>query len=201
MEKFALGEIKILLCINIVESGLDIQNTNTIIKDVQQFGLAQLYQIQSELSFGWNLWIANLEQIAKTDVSGTGNWSSGASVYYLNPGLQLRGRVGRADKEAHAYLFYPNKGLLSDQALERLAAIEECCELGQGFQLAERDMGIRGFGAMFEEQQSGDVENVGINLFFEMLFESLSKVEDHRVVTVPYHSMHVCLVKKCTTGF
>ncbi|XP_027350583.1 ATP-dependent DNA helicase At3g02060, chloroplastic isoform X2 [Abrus precatorius] len=148
MEKFALGEIKILLCTNIVESGLDIQNANTIIiQDVQQFGLAQLYQ--------------------------------------------LRGRVGRADKEAHAYLFYPDKSMLSDHALERLAAIEECRELGQGFQLAEKDMGIRGFGAIFGEQQSGDVGNVGVDLFFEMLFESLSKVEDHRVVSVPYHSVQV----------
>jgi len=59
---------------------------------------------------------------------------------------------------------------------ERLAAIEECRELGQGFQLAEKDMGIRGFGAIFGEQQSGDVGNVGVDLFFEMLFESLSKV-------------------------
>ncbi|KAB2614161.1 hypothetical protein D8674_036477 [Pyrus ussuriensis x Pyrus communis] len=74
MENFAQGEIKILICTNIVESGLDIQNANTIIiQDVQQFGLAQLYQ--------------------------------------------LRGRVGRADKEAHAYLFYPEKSLLTDQAL------------------------------------------------------------------------------------
>lgn len=150
MEKFALGEIKILISTNIVESGLDIQNANTIIiQDVQQFGLAQLYQ--------------------------------------------LRGRVGRADKEAYAYLFYPDKNLLSDQALERLAALEECRELGQGFQLAERDMGIRGFGTIFGEQQTGDVGNVGIDLFFEMLFESLSKVEDHRVVSVPYHSVQVDL--------
>lgn len=59
---------------------------------------------------------------------------------------------------------------------ERLAALEECHDLGQGFQLAERDMGIRGFGNIFGEQQTGDVGNVGIDLFFEMLFESLSKV-------------------------
>ncbi|KAH7518983.1 hypothetical protein FEM48_Zijuj09G0229400 [Ziziphus jujuba var. spinosa] len=148
MEQFAQGEIKILICTNIVESGLDIQNANTIIiQDVQQFGLAQLYQ--------------------------------------------LRGRVGRADKEAHAYLFYPDKTLLSDQALERLAALEECRELGQGFQLAERDMGIRGFGTIFGEQQTGDVGNIGIDLFFEMLFESLSKVDEHRVVSVPYWSVQV----------
>lgn len=143
MENFAQGEIKILICTNIVESGLDIQNANTIVvQDVQQFGLAQLYQ--------------------------------------------LRGRVGRADKEAHAHLFYPDKASLSDQALERLAALEECRDLGQGFQLAERDMGIRGFGNIFGEQQTGDVGNVGIDLFFEMLFESLSKVEEHRIISVPY---------------
>ncbi|KAF2322992.1 hypothetical protein GH714_032674 [Hevea brasiliensis] len=150
MEKFAQGEIKILICTNIVESGLDIQNANTIIiQDVQQFGLAQLYQ--------------------------------------------LRGRVGRADKEAYAHLFYPDKSLLSDQALERLKALEECKELGQGFQLAERDMGIRGFGTIFGEQQTGDVGNVGIDLFFEMLFESLSKVEEHRVISVPYQSVQIDL--------
>ncbi|KAF4385643.1 hypothetical protein F8388_010199 [Cannabis sativa] len=150
MEKFAQGDIKILICTNIVESGLDIQNANTIIvQDVQQFGLAQLYQ--------------------------------------------LRGRVGRADKEAHAHLFYPDKSLLTDQALERLEALEECRELGQGFQLAERDMGIRGFGNIFGEQQTGDVGNVGIDLFFEMLFESLSKVDEHRVVSVPYWSVKVDL--------
>lgn len=59
---------------------------------------------------------------------------------------------------------------------ERLSALEECRDLGQGFQIAERDMGIRGFGNIFGEQQTGDVGNVGIDLFFEMLFESLSKV-------------------------
>lgn len=148
MENFAGGDIKILICTNIVESGLDIQNANTIIiQDVQQFGLAQLYQ--------------------------------------------LRGRVGRADKEANAYLFYPDKSLLSDQALERLAALEECRDLGQGFNLAERDMAIRGFGNIFGEQQTGDVGNVGIDLFFEMLFESLSKVEEHRITSVPYHSVEL----------
>ncbi|KAH8489388.1 hypothetical protein H0E87_024851 [Populus deltoides] len=150
MEQFAQGEIKILICTNIVESGLDIQNANTIIiQDVQLFGLAQLYQ--------------------------------------------LRGRVGRADKEAHAHLFYPDKSMLTDQALERLAALEECRELGQGFQLAERDMGIRGFGTIFGEQQTGDVGNVGVDFFFEMLFESLSKVDEHRVISVPYQSVQIDL--------
>ncbi|KAG5252139.1 ATP-dependent DNA helicase [Salix suchowensis] len=146
MEQFAQGEIKILICTNIVESGLDIQNANTIIiQDVQLFGLAQLYQ--------------------------------------------LRGRVGRADKEAHAHLFYPDKSMLTDQALERLAALEECQELGRGFQLAERDMGIRGFGTIFGEQQTGDVGNVGI----DSSSKCFSKVDEHRVISVPYQSVQVDL--------
>ncbi|KAH9328408.1 hypothetical protein KI387_000516, partial [Taxus chinensis] len=148
MEKFAEGQIKILLCTNIVESGLDIQNANTIIvEDVHLFGLAQMYQ--------------------------------------------LRGRVGRADKEAHAYLFHPPKSLLTIDASDRLAALEECSGLGHGFQLAERDMGIRGFGSVFGEQQSGDIANVGIDLYSEMLFESLSKVGQYRLLPVPYEDVQL----------
>ncbi|XAR52068.1 hypothetical protein NMG60_11006923 [Bertholletia excelsa] len=74
-----------------------------------------------------------------------------------------------------------------------LAALEECRDLGRGFQLAERDMAIRGFGNIFGEQQTGDVGNVGIDLFFEMLFESLSKVEEHRVISVPFQSVQLDL--------
>jgi len=148
MEKFADGIIQILISTNIVESGLNIQNANTIIvQDAHLFGLAQMYQ--------------------------------------------LRGRVGRADKQAHAYLFYSDKSRLSEVALERLRALEECHGLGQGFQLAERDMGIRGFGSIFGEQQSGDIANVGIDLYFEMFFESLSKVGQHRLMPVPYEDVEL----------
>lgn len=60
---------------------------------------------------------------------------------------------------------------------DKLAAIEQHGELGSGFHLAQKDMGIRGFGNVFGEQQTGDIGNVGTDLFFEMLFESLSKVK------------------------
>lgn len=59
---------------------------------------------------------------------------------------------------------------------ERLVAVEECCELGQGFHLAERDMAIRGIGSIFGEKQSGDVAKIGVDLYLEMLFEGLAKV-------------------------
>eukprot|EP00850_Spirogloea_muscicola_P012394 SM000080S22909 [mRNA] locus=s80:26269:33483:+ [translate_table: standard] len=94
---------------------------------------------------------------------------------------QLRGRVGRADQEAHAYMFHPPKDLLTDEALERLVALEECCGLGQGFQLAERDMAIRGIGNVFGEKQSGDMAKIGVDLYLEMLYEGLSKVEQQNL--------------------
>ncbi|VAH91870.1 unnamed protein product [Triticum turgidum subsp. durum] len=132
MEKFSCGEIKILVCTHIIESGIDIPNANTmIVQYAELFGLAQLYQ--------------------------------------------LRGRVGRSGREGFTYLFYTDKSLLSRIAMDRLGAIEEHSDLGQGFHVAEKDMGIRGIGSMFGEQQSGDVANVGIDLFFDMLFDSLSK--------------------------
>uniref|UniRef100_A0ACD5X3I0 Uncharacterized protein n=1 Tax=Avena sativa TaxID=4498 RepID=A0ACD5X3I0_AVESA len=104
---------------------------------------------------------------------------------------QLRGRVGRSGREGFTYLFYTDKSLLSRIAMDRLGAIEEHSDLGQGFHVAEKDMGIRGFGSMFGEQQSGDVANVGIDLFFDMLFDSLSKVDQFCLNPVPYKDVQL----------
>jgi transcription-repair coupling factor len=107
---------------------------------------------------------------------------------------QLRGRVGRADREAHAYMFHPSKEHLSDDALERLVALEDCCGLGQGFQLAERDMAIRGIGSVFGEKQSGDVAKIGVDLYLEMLFEGLSKVDHQKLPEVTFQEVQLDLV-------
>ncbi|GJR83639.1 probable magnesium transporter NIPA8 isoform X1 [Tanacetum coccineum] len=96
------------------------------------------------------------------------------------------GSGGKGQRGSSAHLLLPTKLLLSPK---RLAALEECGDLGQGLQLAERDMTIRGFGNIFGVQQTGDVGNVGIDLFFEMLFESLSMVDVHRTRPVPYKSV------------
>ncbi|XP_051180894.1 ATP-dependent DNA helicase At3g02060, chloroplastic isoform X3 [Lolium perenne] len=104
---------------------------------------------------------------------------------------KLRGRVGRSGREGYTYLFYTDKSLLSRIAMDRLGAIEEHSDLGQGFHVAEKDMGIRGFGSMFGEQQSGDVANVGIDLFFDMLFDSLSKVDQFCLNPVPYKDVQL----------
>ncbi|GJN04702.1 hypothetical protein PR202_ga22270 [Eleusine coracana subsp. coracana] len=104
---------------------------------------------------------------------------------------KLRGRVGRSGREGFAYLFYTDKSLLSSVATDRLGAIEEHSDLGQGFHVAEKDMGIRGFGSLFGEQQSGDVANVGVDLFFDMLFDSLSKVDQFCLMPVPYKDVQL----------
>jgi len=106
---------------------------------------------------------------------------------------QLRGRVGRADREAHAYMFHPSKENLSDDALERLVALEDCCGLGQGFQLAERDMAIRGIGSVFGEKQSGDVAKIGVDLYLEMLFEGLSNVDHQKLPEVTFQEVQLDL--------
>ncbi|KAJ1275723.1 hypothetical protein BS78_05G157800 [Paspalum vaginatum] len=114
-----------------------------------------------------------------------------AELFGLAQLYQLRGRVGRSGREGFAYLFYTDKSLLSRVATDRLGAIEEHSELGQGFHVAEKDMGIRGFGSLFGDQQSGDVANVGIDLFFDMLFDSLSKVDQFCLVPVPYKDVQL----------
>ena len=105
MMQFINGEVNVLVCTTILESGIDIPNANTIIvENADRLGLAQLYQI--------------------------------------------RGRVGRADKQAYAYITYKRDKLLSEVADKRLKAIKEFTEFGSGFKIAMRDLEIRGAGSM-----------------------------------------------------
>ena len=95
---------------------------------------------------------------------------------------QLRGRVGRADRQAHAWMFYgQDPESLNEKAKERLLALEESCGLGEGFKLAERDMSIRGVGTLFGEKQSGEVDSVGADLYLELLYSQLQRVEMMRL--------------------
>ena len=105
MQEFVNGESNILVCTTILETGIDIQNSNTIIvENADRMGLAQLYQI--------------------------------------------RGRVGRSNKQAYAYITYKRDKLLSEVADKRLKAIKEFTEFGSGFKIAMRDLEIRGAGSM-----------------------------------------------------
>ncbi|MBE9225228.1 transcription-repair coupling factor [Phormidium sp. LEGE 05292] len=97
---------------------------------------------------------------------------------------QLRGRVGRAGIQAHAWLFYPKKSQLSDAARQRLRAIQEFTQLGSGYQLAMRDMEIRGVGNLLGAEQSGQMNAIGFDLYTEMLQEAIQEIRGQEIPQV-----------------
>jgi len=97
---------------------------------------------------------------------------------------QLRGRVGRSGIQAHAWLFYPGDASLSEAARQRLRAIQEFAQLGSGYQLAMRDMEIRGVGNLLGVEQSGQMEAIGFDLYMEMLQESLAEIQGQDIPAV-----------------
>lgn len=127
------GEIDVLVCTTIIETGLDIPNVNTIIiDDADRLGLSQLYQ--------------------------------------------LRGRVGRSNRRAFAYLLYKKDKMLKEEAVKRLSAIKEFTEFGSGFKIAMRDLEIRGAGNLLGEQQHGHMESVGYDMYCRILEESIGEL-------------------------
>ncbi len=94
---------------------------------------------------------------------------------------QLRGRVGRGTRQAYAYLLIPGDLLLSEDARKRIEAIEEFSELGSGFQLATRDLEIRGAGNLLGAQQSGHIASVGFDLYCQMLTEAIQMTRGETV--------------------
>ena len=140
MHKFWHGELDILLCTAIIESGLDFPRANTLIVDqAQMFGLGQLYQ--------------------------------------------LRGRVGRSDKQAFAIFVTPDPDKLPEIARQRMRIILEMDYLGAGFQVAMEDLRLRGAGNILGESQSGHMNRLGLELFLEMLEEAVAKLKGQKVQT------------------
>ncbi|MGB7858940.1 MAG: transcription-repair coupling factor [Acidimicrobiia bacterium] len=90
---------------------------------------------------------------------------------------QLRGRVGRSSQRAYAYLFHPADQSLTEDAHRRLEAIGEATDLGSGFQLALRDLEIRGAGSILGEVQSGHIAAVGFDLYAELVAEAVSEMQ------------------------
>lgn len=133
MEEFIRGQIDILVCTTIIETGMDIPNVNTIIiQNADKMGLAQLYQ--------------------------------------------LRGRVGRSNKLAYAYLTYEKNKNLNENAIKRLQTIREFTEFGAGFKIAMKDLEIRGAGNLLGAQQHGNIETVGYDLYCKLLNEEIKKL-------------------------
>ncbi|MBE7050289.1 MAG: transcription-repair coupling factor [Ruminococcaceae bacterium] len=133
------GEIDVLVCTTIIETGLDVSNVNTIIiENSDRLGLSQLYQ--------------------------------------------LRGRVGRSNRMAYAYLTYHPGKILDQVAHKRLQAIKEFTEFGSGFKIAMRDLEIRGAGNLLGKQQHGNMNLVGYDMYCMLLEQAVKekKGEEYR---------------------
>ncbi|MCB0519672.1 MAG: transcription-repair coupling factor [Lewinellaceae bacterium] len=125
----------VLACTNIIETGLDIPNANTmIINDAHLFGLSDLHQ--------------------------------------------LRGRIGRSNKKAFCYLFCPPTSVLTHDARKRLKTIEEFSDLGSGFEIAMRDLDIRGAGNLLGAEQSGFIADIGYETFQRILEEAVQELKE-----------------------
>ena len=124
----------VLVCTNIVESGVDIANVNTIIiNNAHQFGLSDLHQ--------------------------------------------LRGRVGRSNRKAFCYLMAPPISVLPPDSRKRLQTLEQHAELGSGFQIAMRDLDIRGAGNMLGGEQSGFMIEIGFEMYQKILDEAIRELK------------------------
>lgn len=124
----------VLVCTNIVESGVDIPNVNTIIvNNAHHFGLSDLHQ--------------------------------------------LRGRVGRSNKKAFCYLLAPPMSTLPSDSRKRLQTLEQHSELGSGFQIAMRDLDIRGAGNLLGGEQSGFMAEIGFEMYQKILDESIRELK------------------------
>ncbi|TMI72513.1 MAG: transcription-repair coupling factor [Bacteroidetes bacterium] len=124
----------VLVCTNIVESGVDIPNVNTIIiNNAHQFGLSDLHQ--------------------------------------------LRGRVGRSNKKAFCYLLAPPMSTLPSDSKKRLQTLEQHSDLGSGFQIAMRDLDIRGAGNLLGGEQSGFMAEIGFEMYQKILDESIRELK------------------------
>ena len=124
----------VLICTNIVESGVDIPNVNTIIvNNAHQFGLSDLHQ--------------------------------------------LRGRVGRSNKKAFCYLVAPPLSTLPSDSRKRLQTLEQFSDLGSGFQIAMRDLDIRGAGNMLGGEQSGFMAEIGFEMYQKILDEAIRELK------------------------
>lgn len=124
----------VLVCTNIVESGVDIPNVNTIIvNNAHQFGLSDLHQ--------------------------------------------LRGRVGRSNRKAFCYLLAPSMSTLPNDSRRRLQTLEQHSELGSGFQIAMRDLDIRGAGNMLGGEQSGFMAEIGFEMYQKVLDEAIRELK------------------------
>ena len=107
-----------------------------------------------------------------------------ADAFGLSQLYQLKGRVGRSDRQAYAYFFYPRHTVINETAMKRLNVISEFTELGSGFKIAMRDMEIRGAGNLLGREQSGCIVDVGFDLYCSMLEEAVRKIRGEKPLKI-----------------
>lgn len=95
--------------------------------------------------------------------------------YGLSQLYQIKGRVGRSDRIAYAYLMYPEYKKLTDNSRKRLKALQEFTELGSGYKIAQRDLLIRGAGDVLGPEQAGFIDNIGLDMYLKLLNESVQE--------------------------
>ncbi len=98
-----------------------------------------------------------------------------ADMYGISQLYQLRGRVGRSDRTAYAYLLYPEQQALSEIAMKRLRIISDYTELGSGFKVAMKDLEVRGAGNLLGRQQHGEILSVGFDMYMRLLDEAVAE--------------------------
>ena len=119
-----------------------------------------------------------------------------ADIYGVSQLYQLRGRVGRSDRKAYAYLFYPEDKVLSEIAMKRLQVISDFTELGSGFKIAMKDMEIRGAGNLLGKDQSGEVYAVGFEMYLSLLNAAIERLSNSN-----WHAPDEVLLELEYTGF
>lgn len=120
-----------------------------------------------------------------------------ADMYGISQLYQLRGRVGRSDRKAYAYMLYPENKSLSEIAMKRLQVISDFTELGSGFKIAMKDMEIRGAGNLLGRDQSGSVYSVGFDMYMRLLNDAVN----HLVSQEDYKSQTETLLELEYSGF
>lgn len=141
MLRFMDGKYDVLVSTNIIESGLDIPNANTIIiNNAHMFGLSDLHQ--------------------------------------------MRGRVGRSNTKAYCFMLTPPVAVLTSDARKRLATLEEFSNLGDGFNIAMRDLDIRGAGNLLGAEQSGFINDIGFDMYHKILDETVRELQETEFKTL-----------------
>ncbi|HQG41319.1 MAG TPA: transcription-repair coupling factor, partial [Spirochaetota bacterium] len=107
-----------------------------------------------------------------------------ADTMGLSQLYQLKGRVGRSDRQAYAYLFYPKNAPITEDAQKRLQVIAEYTDIGSGFKIAMKDLEIRGSGNILGREQSGNIMDVGFDLYCQLLEDTVRNLKGEKPVHI-----------------